>query len=138
MAQHIWIQARLAILLLAHTRLSPPAALVAILRPVGSVVSARAVGVGEHPGLEQCLRDGHYGACGDGDIVGAAVAVPDAEFPERGGGRAEKDGAEAACTVMKLRRIGIGYYAEDVLISRSARSTFLRERSYSFTFQCVV
>lgn len=57
MAQHKRPKALPAILVLEDTRVRPAGGLVPVLRGMGIVVPARAAGLRQYPGMEQCMRD---------------------------------------------------------------------------------
>lgn len=62
MAQHERPQDLPAVLVLENPRLRPPTSLVPLLRRMGPILPAGAHGIGEHPGLEQRVCYGDFGA----------------------------------------------------------------------------
>jgi hypothetical protein len=70
LAKHKRPQAVPAVLVLQETCLCPSGGLVPVLRGVGAVLPPCTAGVGQCPGLEQCVRGGHRSRGGYGGIGG--------------------------------------------------------------------
>lgn len=79
LAQHQWVEALPAILVLEDTGLRAPRRLVPVLRGMDSVLPARTAGLGEHSGLEQCVRDRYWGGGGHSGLVAGSGHQPEAK-----------------------------------------------------------